>query len=117
MSFWVRRLKAAIYARPFAGGTVPGGFPMRVFGTLLVVLLSACATSPPKLAADAKSLDQSAPSVGPNGGTAHLMHCDDGLECYKRAKGVCPNGYVVFDSIDHSSSEISFHYIAFECRQ
>ena len=73
---------------------------------------------------DPKNLDQSTHFVGPNGGTAYLTQCDDGVGCYQRARGACSNGYTIFDSIDSAygvianggGSVASSHYIAFECK-
>lgn len=99
---------------------------MRVISLLVVALLSACASSPlPIHPLDPKNLDQSTQFVGPNGGTAYLTRCDDGVGCYQRAREACSKGYAIFDSIDSASGTISngggvvssFHYIAFECKQ
>jgi hypothetical protein len=98
---------------------------MRVIGSLVVVLLSACASSLPRAPLDPKHLDQSTNFVGPSGGTAYLMQCFDGVGCYQRAREVCPNGYMIFDSIDSATGSVtggsgsvaSNHYIAFECKK
>jgi hypothetical protein len=98
---------------------------MRVISLLIVVLLSACATPLPTAPLDPKHLEQSKTFVGPNGGTAYLMQCFDGVGCYRRAREVCANGYTIFDSIDSAEGSItsgggligSSHYIAFECNQ
>jgi hypothetical protein len=98
---------------------------MRVISSLVVVLLSACATPLPTAPLDPKHLDQSTNFVGPNGGTAYLMQCSDGVACYQRAREACSNGYMIFDSVDSTSSSIangggfvsSSHYIAFECKK
>jgi hypothetical protein len=98
---------------------------MRFIGSFVVVLLSACATSLPQAPLDPRHLDQSTNFVGPNGGTAYLMQCFDGVGCYQRAREVCSNGYTIFDSIDSANGGISggsgsvssSHYIAFECKK
>jgi hypothetical protein len=98
---------------------------MRVIGSLVVVLLSACATPLPTTPLDPKHLDQSTNFIGPNGGTAYLTQCFDGVGCYQRAREACSNGYTIFDSIDSASGNItngggmvgSGHYIAFECKK
>jgi hypothetical protein len=98
---------------------------MRVISSLVVILLSACATPLPTAPLDPKHLDQAKNFVGPNGGTAYLMRCFDGVGCYQRAREVCSNGYTIFDSIDSSIGVIangggsvsSEHYIAFECKK
>jgi hypothetical protein len=97
---------------------------MRGIG-FLAVLLSACATPLPTAPLDPKHPDPSTTFVGPNGGTAYLMQCFDGVGCYQRASETCANGYVIFDSIDSASGSItggnglvgSNHYIAFECKK
>jgi hypothetical protein len=101
------------------------GFTMRVISSLVVVFLSACATSLPIAPLDPKHLEKAATFVGPNGGTAYLMQCFDGVGCYQRAREVCSNGYMIFDSIDSTSGSVttgsgsvsSSHYIAFECKK
>jgi hypothetical protein len=98
---------------------------MRAMTSLVVILLTACATALPTAPLDPKHLDQTSSFVGPNGGTAYLMQCSDGVGCYQRASEVCSNGYVIFDSIDSTNGAISSgsgfvgseHYIAFECKK
>jgi hypothetical protein len=98
---------------------------MRVISSLVVVLLSACATPLPTVPLDPKHLDQSTNFIGPNGGPAFLMQCFDGVACYQRAREACSNGYTIFDSIDSANGSItngggfvgSSHYIAFECKK
>ena len=63
---------------------------------------------------DPKNVDPSYRFVGPDGGTAYLMQCFDGVGCYKRAREVCPGGYTIFDSIDTTGGG---HYIAYECKK
>lgn len=99
---------------------------MRVTSSLVVVFLSGCVTTPlPTVPLDPKHLDQPTKFVGPNGGTAYLMECSDGVGCYQRATESCSNGYVIFDSIDSVKGSISngfgfvgsSHYIVFECKK
>jgi hypothetical protein len=97
---------------------------MRVVSLLVASLLSACATPLPTAPLDPKHVDPSTTFIGPNGGTAYLMQCFDGVGCYQRAKEVCSNGYVIFDSVDATDGIVtngggsvgSRHYIAFECK-
>jgi hypothetical protein len=97
---------------------------MRAITSLVVILLTACATALPTAPLDPKHLDQTGSFVGPNGGTAYLMQCFDGVGCYQRASEACSHGYVIFDSIDNTNGAISSgsgfvgssHYIAFECK-
>jgi hypothetical protein len=71
-----------------------------------------------------KHLEQTKNFVGPEGGTAYLMQCFDGIGCYERAREACAKGYTIFDSIDSTNGSIttgtgfvgSSHYIAFECK-
>ena len=98
---------------------------MRAISSLVVVLLSACATPLPIAPLDPKHLDHSTNFVGPNGGTAYLMQCFDGVGCCQRAREACSNGCMIFDSIDSANGSItngggfvgSSHYIAFECKK
>ena len=106
-------------------GNRNGRVSMRVISSLVAILLTACATPLPTAPLDPKHLDQTTNFVGPNGGTAYLMQCSDGVGCYQRASEACSNGYVIFDSIDSANGFISngggfvgsSHYIAFECKK
>jgi len=96
-------------------------FQVRLLAILLVIGLSACASSLPIAQLDPHNIDPSAQFIGPSGGAAYLMTCFDGVGCYKRAREVCSGGYTIFDSIDTSGGTggmtSSSHYIAFECKK
>jgi len=97
---------------------------MGFVASLCAALLSACVSALPTAPLDPKHIDQATKFVGPNGGTAFLMQCFDGVGCYQRAREACANGYTIFDSIDNVSGSTtngsgfvaSSHYIAFECK-
>jgi hypothetical protein len=98
---------------------------MRVAGSFVVVLLSACATPLPTAPLAPKHLDQAKSFVAPNGRSAYLMQCFDGFGCYRRAPEACPSGYLIFDSIGDASGSVidgggvmnASRGIAFACKQ
>jgi hypothetical protein len=98
---------------------------MRVAGSFVVVLLSACATSLPTAPLAPKDLDQEKSFVGPNARSAYLRQCFDGGACYRRAPEACPSGYLIFESIDDASGSVidggglvnASRGIAFACKQ
>src|SRR5262245_35581197 len=67
---------------------------MRFISLFLAASVSACSGLPGSLGPDPGSS-----FIGPSGGTAYLMFCGMKLvECYKKARDVCPSGYTIFDS-------------------
>ncbi len=90
---------------------------MRIIASIIVILLSACATPITAAPPQPKQGDLSNAFVGPNGGTAYLLQCFDLEACYQRARQICAGNYVIFDSIDTPVGDGYRHYISFECKK
>jgi hypothetical protein len=76
---------------------------MREIALIAILLLTACSI-------------KAKPFVGPSGGTAYSMECDELDECYKKAREMCPSGYAIIDRATEPIGSTAEHTLAIECK-
>jgi len=50
---------------------------------------------------------------GPDGETAHVIHCGETSGCYEKARDVCPDGYTLRSSGSHGANAVAAGNVAF----